>query len=270
MKIYYQWNPGSYMNIASMEIKKDLSTEIDDIIWKPEFIDVWKSINNDSIWVLAIENSYMWSIHPNLYAFLKYDYKIIWEYYLPINHCLCSKETNIKEIKNVYSQLPALDQCYKYLKEKDIKALEFSDTALSAEKVSQSPEKWLWAICSEIAAKLHNLNILDTNVQDQEWNNTRFVIIVPKESSIEYHKKSNKVSILFEARDIPASLYKCLWVFATNNINLTKIESLPSWFGHFSYYFWLDFEGNLQDESTKKALEELSHFTSSLKIIWEY
>lgn len=268
--IYYQWNPWSYMNIASLEIKKWLNINIEKIEWKPEFIDVWKKISDNSIWVLAIENSYMWSIHPNLYAFLKYDYKIIWDYFLPINHCLCSKEKDIKDIKNVYSQLPALDQCYNYLRKNNMTPISFSDTALSAKYISESDEKWLWAICSEQAAKIYNLNILQKNIQDQQWNNTRFAIIVPRNSEIKYNSKSNKISILFETKDIPASLYKCLWAFATNDVNLTKIESLPSWWWLFTYYFWLDFNGSLIDSNIKKALDELSFFTSFIKIIGEY
>ncbi len=270
MKIYYQGNPGSYMWMASKEIKKNLNIETEDIVWLPEFNDVWENIWVNGIWVLAIENSYMWSIHPNLYWFLKYDYEIIWEYYLEIKHCICSKETDIKNIKKVYSQTPALEQCHNYLKEKHIKTSSYSDTALAAQHVSESDESWVAAICSEEAAHLNWLNILDTNIADQKWNTTRFAIIVPKDSGIKYNIKSNKVSIIFEARNIPASLYKCLWAFATNNINLSKIESLPSYKWSFSYYFWLEFEWNLKDENVIKSLEELSFFTNEVRILGEY
>lgn len=270
MKIYYQWNPWSYMNIASKEISKNLNVKIDEIVWLPEFSDVWENISKEGIWVLAIENSYMWSIHPNIYGFLKYDYEIIWEYYLEINHCLCSLETDINNIKEAYSQMPALEQCHFYLKNKNIKAKTFSDTALSAKYISEKWLKWVWAICSEVAAKLYWLNIIEKNISDQKWNTTRFVVIVPKESNIKYNNKSNKISVIFEARDIPASLYKCLWAFATNNINLKKIESLPSYKWTFTYYFWLEFEWNIDDENIKKSLEELEFFTKNIRILWEY
>ncbi len=270
MKIYYQWNPWAYMHYASTEIAKNLNIPIESIEGKPEFIDVWKSIWEDGIAVLAIENSYMGNIHTNLYNFLKYDYKIIWEYFLEIRHCLGSKESYIADVKKVYSQVPALVQCYEYIKQKNMEPIEFSDTALSAKYVSESQEIGIWAIASEMACKMYGLNILDTNVQDQEGNTTRFAIIVPKESTILYKNKSNKVSILFEVRDVPASLYKCLWAFATNGINLTKIESMPSYKWKFEYLFWVDFEGNLQEISTKKALEELTFFTSFIKILGEY
>lgn len=270
MKIYYQWNPWAYMHYASTEIAKNLNITIESIEGKPEFIDVWKSIWDDGVAVLAIENSYMGSIHINLYNFLKYDYKIAWEYFLEINHCLCSTEANITDVKKVYSQAPALVQCYEYIKSKNFEPVEFSDTALSAKFVSESGEKWVWAIASEMACKLYGLNILDTNIQDQSGNTTRFAIIVPKESNILYKNRSNKISILFEARDVPASLYKCLWAFATNGINLTKIESMPSYKWKFEYMFWIDFEGTLNDAPVKKALEELTFFTSFIKILGEY
>lgn len=270
MKIYYQWNPWSYMNIASENIVKDLNIKIDEIIWKEEFYDVWESIGQNSIWVLAIENSYMWSIHQNIYNFLKYDYSIIWEYYLEINHCLCSLENDIKKVEEAYSQMPALEQCHDYLKNKNIKPKNFSDTALSAKYIKEKWLKWVWAICSEKAAKLYWLNILEKNISDQKWNTTRFIIVAKKDSQIKYALKSKKTSIIFEAKDIPSSLYKCLWAFATNWINLKKIESLPSYKWSFTYYFWLEFEWELQNESTKKTLAELEFFTKNIRILWEY
>ena len=117
---------------------------------------------------------------------------------------------------------------------------------------------------------IHNLNILDTNIQDQKWNNTRFAIIVPKKSIIKYYNKSNKVSILFETKDIPASLYKCLWAFATNDINLTKIESMPNLENPFSYLFYIDFEWKLLDKKVENMFKELNFFVENVKILGEY
>jgi len=117
---------------------------------------------------------------------------------------------------------------------------------------------------------MYGLNILDTNIQDHQGNTTRFVVIVPQNSDVKYLKKSGKVSILFELKHIPASLYKCLGAFATNHINLTKLESIPSYKGNFSMMFWLDFKGSLSDENVEKALEELAYFTSEIRILGEY
>jgi len=271
MKIYYQWNPWSYSNIASLEIEKGLENiKINEVIWKQDFKEVWNELWSDNILVLPVENSYMWSIHFNLYEFLKQDAKIIWDYYLEVDHCICSKENDIKNIEKVYSQAPALDQCYDYLKSKNIKVEDYSDTALSAKYVSKTDEKWVWAIASEMAAKLYWLNVLERKIQDQKWNTTRFLAIVPNGSKVQYKWDSNKTSIIFETKDVPASLYKCLWAFATNWINLTKIESMPSYKGKFSYMFWIDFEWKTIDENVEKAFNELKYFTSMIRVLWEY
>ncbi len=271
MKLYYQWEPGSYHHQVSQIIKDKLNVEITDFVWLDSFEKCWSKLDKNSILLLAIENSYAWTIYENLYKFNNLKAKIIWEYDLEINHTLCSLENDIKNVKKVYSHFKALPQCYNYLKEKNIKEqIIVSDTAWAAKQIAETKEKQTWAICSKFAWEMYGLNILDENIQDQKWNTTRFVIIVDKDSNIEYKDKKNKVSILFEARNIPASLYKCLWAFATNNINLVKIESLPNIKNPFSYLFWLDFEGKLEEERVKKALDELDFFTSSIKIIWEY
>ena len=272
MKIYYQWEPGSYHHQASLEIEKKLSVKIDEMIGLDSFEKCWDKLwEKDTILVLATENSYAGTIYENLYKFNNLDAKIIGEYNLEINHAICSAETDLSKIKKVYSHFKALPQCYNYFKKHNIdEQIVVSDTAWAAIQLAETKEAWAWAICSKLAWEMYWLNILDEAIQDQKWNTTRFVVIVPKNSKIEYSKKINKVSILFEARNIPASLYKCLWAFATNNVNLTKIESLPNIKNPFSYLFWLDFEGNLWEKKVQNSLEELKFFTSNINIIGEY
>lgn len=269
--IYYQGEPWSYHYQVSLAVQKNLNIKVDEMIWFNNFEKCWDKLWDDSILVLAIENSSAGTIYENLYKFDKFDAKIIWEYNLSIDHCLCSMENDISKIKKVYSHFKALPQCYEYLKRKEIKQQEiFSDTAWAAKMLFEKKEAWSAAICSSFAWKMYWLNILEESIQDQDWNTTRFLVIVPKKSSIEYLDKKNKISILFEARDIPASLYKCLWAFATNNVNLTKIESLPNIKDPFSYFFWLGVDWKLKDENVIKSLDELKFFTSKIKVIWEY
>jgi len=271
MKIYYQGTEWAYMHQASIEVEKNLSVEIDEMIGLESFEKCWDKLDENSILVLATENSYAWSIYENLYKFMKLDAKIIWEYDMEINHCICSIESDLSKINKVYSHFKALPQCYEYFKKHGIKEqVVYSDTAWAAKMISETKEKWAWAICATLAANMYWLNILEESIQDQKGNSTRFVVIVQKNSPIEYFKKENKVSILFEVKNIPASLYKCLWAFATNNVNLTKIESLPNIKNPFTYLFWVDFDWKLYDKNVEKALEELGYFTSNIKIIWEY
>jgi len=270
MNIYYQWEPWAYSHEASEKIKDFLNKNIENIIWKSSFFDVWEEIWKWNIWVLPVENWYAGSIHENLYNFLRYNYKIIGEYDLEINHNLLSLEENLKDINKVYSHHQALSQCHNFLKEHNIEAIKKYDTAWSAKILSETKEKNTWAIASKLAAEIYWLNIIKENIQDQTWNTTKFFIVIKNDNKINYEKKSNKISIIFKARNIPASLYKCLWAFATNNVNLTKIESLPDLKDPFSYIFFMSFEGELKEENIKKALDELEFFTDYVNILWEY
>lgn len=270
MKIYYSWFDWAYSHIASQIIKDKLSKRIAWLIWVPKFINVWQKIKEGNIWVLPVENSYAGSVHENLYNFLRYDYKIIGEITLEINHCILSKEKKLSNIKKVYSHPQALSQCHDFLLKYGMEPIPYLDTAGAAKMVSESDQKWIASISSQFAAQIYWLNIVKKSVQDQDWNSTRFFILAPKDMKIDYKEKTNKISIMFEARNIPASLYKCLWWFATNWINMTKIESLPALKGLFTYFFWIDFEGNLQDQSVKNSLEELRFFAKDLKILWNY
>ena len=270
MKLIYQWVPWAYSNIACFEAKELINEKITDITWMPDFKSVWENINEENIAILPVENSYAWNIHENLYNFLRYDYKIIWEINLEINHCLLSKENDISKITKVYSHPQALDQCHNFLKKHNIKSIAFWDTAWAAEMIIGKNEIWIWAIASNLAWGIYWLNVIGESIQDQNWNTTKFFIIVPKNSNIELKNKKWKTSIIFETKNIPAALYKCLWAFATNNVNLTKIESMPSLKWPFTYLFWMNFEWTKKDENVNKSLEELSFFTKTIRVLWEY
>ena len=278
MNIYYQWAKWAYSYINATNIqnkisgKSDKNDKVDKIIWLDTFSEVWKKIKKEWwIWVVPIENSYAGPIHENLYKFLHYDFKIIGEIFFEVNHCLLSKETDISKINKTYSHTQALSQCYNYLEKNKIKWVKHLNTASSAEMISKNNEKWVSAIASKEAWKIYWLNILEEKIQDQNWNKTRFFIIAKKESKIKYLEKAWKISIIFELKnDIPAGLYKCLWAFATNDLNLTKIESLPNPEDWFNHIFWLDFEWNMENKNVKKALNELKFFTKKIRILGDY
>lgn len=271
MKIYYQWELWAYSHIVSEMIWVQNKIDKKNIIWLPNFWKVWDNIDENSIWVLPIENSYAGSIHENMYKFLRFNHKVIWEIELDIRHCLLSKGKDISKIKKVYSHPQALSQCYDFLKSYSIEAISYMDTSSAARMVSENNDESIAAIASREASAIYGLNIIQENIQDQIGNTTRFFVVTSKKNNENLNiKKAWKTTIIFKARNIPASLYKCLWAFATNWINLTKIESLPSLKDRFTYMFWLDFEGNSNDEKVKNALSELQFFTKEYFIIWEY
>ena len=201
---------------------------------------------------------------------MRYDCEIIWEIDLNIDHFLLSNEKSISEIKEVYSHSQALSQCHNFLKKHNIRAVKYRDTAWAWKMISDKKLKWSWSIWSALSWELYWLNIIADKIQDQDWNTTRFFIVTKKNSKIKYSSKMWKITIIFESRDMPASLYKCLWAFATNSINLTKIESLPALKDPFTSTFWLDFQWKLSDPKIKWTLKELDFFTKEIKILWEY
>lgn len=272
MKLYFQGESGAYSNITALEVVKLLWNPEAEIIGCKTFEEIWEHISQWWIWILPIENSYAGPIHANLFSFSRHDAVIIGSYDLEVKHCLLTFETEISQVKKALSHTQALDQCYHFLKERNIVAEKFYDTAGAAKYISENKISWSAAIASKLAAEIYGLNILEEGIQDQEGNTTRFLVVCRKEDAKKYTytHTSNKITILFEAKNIPASLYKCLWVFATNGVNLTKIENLPSFWKPFSSIFWIDIDWSLSDTSIIKSLEELKFFTSEIRILGAY
>lgn len=274
MKIFYQWAPWAYSHKASMEFSKKFNLDKLEIEWVSSFKDVFLKIDNWNIWVLPIENSYAWSIHENFYHIIAWNYKIIWEYYLAVNHSLLANTNDISKIKEVYSHPQALMQCSMYLKEKWIQDVNYHDTAFAAKFVKESFRDDIAAIASSLAWEIYWLNSLDEWINDQIWNTTRFLLIV-KESIYKdfssYILQRNKVSILFKTKDIPRALYKCLGAFATRSINLLKIESLPAKANKFEYIFldrfWKKTKWKKYNRSNRRTEIFLKRFKNTLRIL---
>lgn len=271
MQIYYPGLPGAYSHMAAENVSI--------ILWQEEtcelhgvtlFENVWSAIAGDVLGVIPVENSYAGSVHFNIYNFLEHKYRIIGEISIPINHCLLSKEDDISKVKTVYSHRQALAQCHDFLKNHGMQPQKYQDTAAAARLQSTDPMPNTAAIASQRCAQLYDLNILAENIQDQNGNTTRFLVIADPKNTIEYPNKKWKVAILFAVKNRPWVLYKCLGAFATNDIDLTKIESLPSKQDPFSYMFWVEAETELESPAMKLALEELEFFTKEIHILGEY
>lgn len=272
MDIYHLGTQGAWSHLVATKIVKLIDKKVDNIIWYSWFSAIWEHIEKGRwIAVLPIDNSYAGTIHENLYKFLRYEAEIIGEYNLEIEYSLMSNHKKIGEIKKVYAHQQWLSQCYDFIKKNKFETVPFSDNGGAAQKVSKYEDGgWSAALAPSYAAKIYNLNILKDNIRDQKWNTTRFFIVIPKWKKVLYKKKANKTTLLFSIKSVPAALYKCLWAFATNNINLTKIESLPSLKDPFTYIFWLDFEWNPKEKHVQNALHELLFFTDYVKILGTY
>lgn len=198
---------------------------------------------------------------------------IIAEHFIPVNHCIMGiKGTKLSDIKTVYSHVHALPQCSKFIKEHKINPIAFEDTAGSAKKISEGNDHTSAAIASSMAAELYDLKILKKNIEDEKGNVTRFIVLEkPSKTLVKYNKKEEYItSIIFKVRNIPAALYKAMGGFATNGVNMLKLESYLEGNKFSSASFYCEAEGHPSSDAFKNALDELNFFSENVQIIGIY
>jgi len=219
--------------------------------------------------VMAIENTIAGAILPNYALIDEYKLQICGEYYLPIHHQLLAlKGQNLSDIKEVRSHPMALEQCRKFFRAyPQIKLIEEKDTAKVAKEIQKQQLMGIAAIASKIAAKIYNLNIIADEIQTNKTNYTRFVILGKKNGNTP--DNYNKASIKFRLNHETGSLLETLQVFRDNNINMSKIQSLPIVEKPWEYAFFVDllFEDK---QLFIKAMKALENRTNELKILGKY
>ena len=219
--------------------------------------------------VMAIENSIVGSILPNYALIDEYNLQICGEYYLPIQHQLmCLKGQKIEDIKEVQSHPMALEQCRKFFRNyPNIKLIEEKDTALIAKKIQDKQLKGIAAIASKRATKIYDLEIIADDIQTNKANYTRFVVVSKATESpvLNY----NKASIKFELSHQTGSLLNTLQIFRDNNLNMSKIQSLPIIEKPWEYAFFVDliFKKATDFENALSTLKKEAH---NLKILGRY
>lgn len=219
--------------------------------------------------VIPIENSLTGSVHQNYDLLLQHDLAIAGEIYLRIVHCLMVLEgVKLTDINKVYSHPQALEQCQQYLESwKEIEIVPTYDTAGSAKILVERKIRNGAAIASEQAAKDFGLQILKRGIESNHQNYTRFLVL---KKQAEIPTKGGKTSIVFSFKDIPGALFKSLSVFALRDINLLKIESRPLHGSPWKYFFYLDFEGSICEESSRNAVNHLKEITTFFKVLGSY
>ncbi len=235
------------------------------------FKDVFQLLQNKTVdhGIIPIENSLTGSIHQNIDLALDFHHFIVGEIILRIQHnLLVNKGVKLEDIKTIVSHPQALMQCSNFLESlKDVECLPMYDTAGSAQYISEHKPTDKAAIASLQAGKDYGLQILKKDIENNKQNYTRFLIISKTQT---FPQKNPKTSVVFSTKDIPGALFKALSVFALRDINLLKIESRPWQKGPWKYWFYLDFEGSMQDEVCKRAIGHLEEITAFLKILGSY
>ena len=268
IKVAYQGESGAYSEIASKKmfdkkIKLSPSFSFEEVFLKTKSGEV-------NFGIIPIENTLYGSVFESYDLLLKYSLHIVGELNLQVNHQLLTKEVcKISDIRKIYSHPQALGQCSKFLKTlKNVTIVPSYDTAGSALISLNNSSEITAIVASKNAAKIYNLKILKSNIQNNKENYTRFYCISQNKTKRKYqHPKS---SICFELKNTPGSLFKALSVFALNGINLLKIESRPIPHKPFQYIFYIDFAGSTEEPKIKLAVEHLNDFSLSMKILGTY
>lgn len=236
------------------------------------FEDVFQQVEGGhvSLGLIPVENSMVGVVSDSYDLLAMRNLFIVGEHYLRVRHCLLGlRGARLEQIHAVYSHPQALAQCQAFVKKHGWERHSVYDTAGAAADLVKRARRDEAALASELCAGLYELDILGRDIQDSHLNTTRFLLVSRQQESPSLGLAC-KTSLLFEVRNIPAALYKCLGGFATNGINLTRLESRPLPGRHWSYHFYLDFQGNPEDPGCRLALEEISFFTDTLKILGCY
>ena len=272
-KVAIQGGLGSYHDIAAHQYFEQ--EEIESLCCA-KFEDIFTAIRHDSniIGMLAIENTIAGSLLYNNELLRQSGTQIIGEYKLRISHCfVCLPEDDWDSITEVNSHPIALMQCREFLgNHPRYKAVECEDTALSAQKIKEEHLKGQAAICSEAAAELFGMKILEKSIETNKHNFTRFLVVADPWQADKFHedKKSiNKASVVFTLPHVEGSLSQVLSILSFYKINLTKIQSLPIIGREWEYQFYVDveFDDYLR---YKQSITAVTPLTKQFKILGEY
>lgn len=219
--------------------------------------------------VLPIENSTAGAVDEMYDLLVEFENYIVGETVIPIRHTLSGLPgASLKDVKTVYSKGVALMQATHFLDaHSSWQRINVANTAIAAKKVVEDQDPSQAAVCSAYAAKVHGLQVLVDNINDNEHNSTRFIVVTNQKIFL---KHASKISICLEVSHESGSLYRVLSHFIYNDLNMTKIESRPIEGRDWEYRFFIDFEGNMADGAVKNAIRGLREECRNLRILGNY
>jgi len=267
-KIAFQGEKGAYSHLACQEVFPE--SEVTGCSTFEEAFQLARD-NPEYKIIIPIENSLAGRVADIHYLIPKYKLQIHSEHFQKVSHNLLGiKGTKIKDIKTVRSHSQAIGQCRKIISNNNFKTIISADTAGAAKYVSEKKNKSESAIASHLAAKIYNLEVLKSNVEDESGNVTRFFVMGKDIKHPELGDKKYITSCIFKLKSIPAALYKALGGFATNGVNLCKLESFSVKNTFDQVNFYIDIEGHIEEPALQKALEELGFHTQKLDVLGVY
>jgi len=267
-RIAYQGEPGANSHLACTEAYPDFQAEA-----YPTFEDALAAVRGGGVRyaMIPIENSVAGRVADIHHLLPGADLYIVGEYFLRVRHQLMAlKGTPLASVRKVLSHTQALGQCRKTLRSLGLAPVPEADTAGSARLVSERGDPSLAAIASTLAADIYGLEILRSDIEDEAHNTTRFLILAKDPDDAEPDDGPVVTTFLFRVRNVPAALYKALGGFATNGVNMTKLESYQLEGTFNATMFYADISGHPAERPVQLALEELSFFSSEVRLLGTY
>ena len=253
-KIYFQGTFGAYSHLAALSVDPDA-----EILPCKTFDECFSKASLDSDCKIIIPESNRITGNIGIeYLIFKHRLNIYKEHFQKIEHNLLGqKSSKLSDIKEVYSHAQGLSQCSKFIKDNNMIEHIRADTAGSAEMISKTKNINQGAIASSLCAEIYGLRIIKKNIENENGNLTRFLVMGKNISQPEFRNKKYITSFLFKLKSKPAALYQSLGGFAINGVNLTKLQSYPEKNSFDSYFFLCDLDGHIEDQKVRKSLEEV-------------
>ena len=266
--IAFQGEPGAYSDLACRQVFKDMTT-----LPRAGFEDAIAAVRGGKarLVMLPIENSVAGRVADIHHLMPDSGLHIIGEHFQRVNHhLLAAPGATLGGLKRVRSHVHALSQCRALIRELGLKPIVDADTAGAAAEVAERGDPSEAAIASELAGTIYGLVSLRQNIEDADHNTTRFLIMAREPRPAPNDGGLVVTSFVFRVRNVPAALYKALGGFATNGINMTKLESYMIGGRFTATQFYADVEGHPDDRPLRLALEELRFFSREVRILGVY
>lgn len=267
-RIAYQGEPGANSHIACSTVFPDLEP-----VACPSFEDALEAVRSgDTRYaMIPIENSLAGRVADIHVLLPNSGLYIVGEHFMPIHFQLMApKGARLDGIKDVYSHVHALGQCRKFLSQHRMTGHVAFDTAGSARQVAEWGNPARGALAPRMAAELYGLDILAENVEDHHGNTTRFLILAAEPDDALPGNGPVMTTLIFKVRNVPAALYKALGGFATNGVNMTKLESYQDKGTFAATMFYADIEGHPADRMVQLAIHELEFFSTEIRVLGIY
>ena len=266
-RIAFQGEPGAYSHQACVETRPEFEP-----MPCATFEDVIEAVNSGAaeLAMLPVENTTYGRV-ADIHRLLPHSgLHIIDEAFVRVHiNVLGVQGATVEDIEAAHSHLVLLPQCAGWLRENNVRGRVSPDNARAARDVAEAGDKTQAALASELAAEVYGLDVLARHIEDEDHNTTRF-LVMSKTPDLTRRSETMITTFVFRVRNIPAALYKAMGGFATNSVNMTKLESYMIDGSFSATQFYSDIEGHPDDQNVQLAMAELDYFTSEIKILGVY